>query len=186
MTLVDFLATHVVPNDSLLATDLQDEEVMSQTKEKQEDTKSNKAWIGIVLPPRQCISLYSFALENGCSNNTAEYEAVFTGSLPYRSHHRSGTLKVVYIVRKVELIPYHERETKLLSHFKKVGIIYVRRSSNAQTDVLAGLTSSLALSKGENLKIVVSERRLLPPFEESQECETIYRVEADPESVEDP
>lgn len=37
----------------------------------------------------------------------------------------------------------------------------------------------------ENLKIVVSKRRLLPPFEESQKWETIYCMQGDPEAVED-
>lgn len=56
---------------------------------------------------------------------------------------------------------------------------------NAQVDVLAVFTASLIFSEGENFKKVVSQRRLLPPFEESSKCETIYDIRVDPESVDD-
>lgn len=87
-------------------------------------------------------------------------------------------LRGEYTVLKVELISYHKR-AKLLSQFEKLEVIHIQRSANAEAITLAGLAASFTFAKGENLKIVVLERRLLLPFEESSECETINRIEID-------
>lgn len=85
---------HPVPDDSLIATDLPNEEVMLVTPQKgwemffhgfsksltgtrKEDTQDNAAGIGILfVSADNSLILYSFSLTMGCSNSTAEYEAV--------------------------------------------------------------------------------------------------------------
>lgn len=93
---IDFRATHPVPHESRLIIDLQDEEVMTikvqkgwkmhfdgapmcPIGEKQEDNQIEKQEQGVFVNPENVILLYPFALEKGCSNNTAKYEAMILG-----------------------------------------------------------------------------------------------------------
>ncbi|XP_058202937.1 uncharacterized protein LOC131317399 [Rhododendron vialii] len=137
--LADFLAAHPIPDDSPLAIDLPDEEVMqveaqkawemyfdgatrSPNGQKQDDLKNNKSGIGVVfVKPNNAIIPHSFALTEGCSNNEAEYEAVIAGlelalHVPIEELLVYGDSELVikqlrgeYIVKKASLAPHHER-----------------------------------------------------------------------------
>ncbi|KAK2985274.1 hypothetical protein RJ640_009787 [Escallonia rubra] len=165
--LADFLAAHPIPDDSPLAIDLLDEEVMhievqkgwemyfdgasrSSDGTKQETTKNNKSGIGIVsVTPEGALLPYSFALSEGCSNNEAEYESVIAGlelalQIPMVELTIYGDSQLVvkqlrgeYKVRRTNLVPYHERANQLLSQFGKVQIFHVRRGVNARAGLAA-------------------------------------------------
>ncbi|XP_058216876.1 uncharacterized protein LOC131327758 [Rhododendron vialii] len=200
--LADFLAAHPIPDDSPLATDLPDEEVMqvevqkawemyfdgatrSPNGQKQEDLKNIKSGISVVfVTPNNAIIPHSFALTEGCSNNEAEYEAVIAGlelalQIPIEELLVYGDSELVikqlrgeYIVKKASLAPYHERASQLLSQFKKVNIFHVKRRINAQADSLASLAASLSLP--EAITVTVGERRVLRPLTEISEVLSIF------------
>lgn len=95
--LANFLTAHRAPDTLPLVTDLPDEGVMtvnpqkgwemfydgasrSPTGTRNEDVRDNVAGIGILfVSPDNALIPYSFSLATGCSNNTAEYEAVIVG-----------------------------------------------------------------------------------------------------------
>ncbi|XP_058221003.1 uncharacterized protein LOC131331154 [Rhododendron vialii] len=202
--LADFLVAHPIPDDSPLATDLPDEEVMqvevqkawemyfdgatrSPNGQKQEDLKNNKSGIGVVfVTPNNAIIPHSFALTEGCSNNEAEYEAVIAGlelalQIPIEELLVYGDSELVikqlrgeYIVNKASLAPYHERASQLLSQFKKVNIFHVKRRINAQADSLACLAASLSLPDRETITVTVGERRVLRPLIEISEVLPVF------------
>lgn len=88
------------------------------------------------------------------------------------------------MIRKMDLIPYHEQATMILSQFKNVEIIHVHRCTCPNLCIV-GLTAFFAFPEGKILKIVFLERRLLPTFEESREYEAIYSVEVELETIDD-
>lgn len=69
--------------------------------------------------------------------------------------------------------------------FEKVGIIYVRRTANAQVNVLAGLAASHRGGGGWKPQDSSLERRLLSPLDDARECKAVYGNEVDPELVND-
>ncbi|XP_058221013.1 uncharacterized protein LOC131331161 [Rhododendron vialii] len=202
--LADFLAAHPIPDNSPLAIDLPDEEVMqvevqkawemyfdgatrSPNGQKQEDIKNNNSGIGVVfVTPNNAIIPYSFALTKGCSNNEAEYEAVIAVlelalQIPIEELLVCGDSELVikqlcgeYIVKKASLAPYHERASQLLSQFKKVNIFHVKRRINAQADSLASLAASLSLLDRETITVTVGERRVLRPLIEISEVLPVF------------
>ncbi|KAK2966064.1 hypothetical protein RJ640_010091 [Escallonia rubra] len=202
--LADFLAAHPIPDDSPLAIDLPDEEVMhievqkgwemyfdrasrSHDGTKQETTKNNKSGFGIVfVTPEGALLPYSFALSEGCSNNEAEYESVITGlelalQIPIVELTIYGDSQLVvkqlrgeYMVRRTNLVPYHERANQLLSQFGKVQIFHVRRGVNARVDPLAGLATSMTLPDNKTITITVGERRVLQPLNQVPKLEPIF------------
>lgn len=85
----------LTPDGSILATDLPDEEIITiemqkrwkfystariPTREKQENIENNRTRVGdSFCYPVHAILSYYFALQKGCSINTAEHEVVIAG-----------------------------------------------------------------------------------------------------------
>ncbi|KAF7151334.1 hypothetical protein RHSIM_Rhsim02G0180000 [Rhododendron simsii] len=170
-SLADFLAAHPIPDDSPLATDLPDEEVMQVEIQKawemcfdgatkspngqKQDLKYNKSEIGVVfVTPNNAIIPHSFALTEGCSNNEAEYEAVIAG------------LELALQIAIEELLIYGDSE--------KVNIFHDKKRINAQAGSLASLAASLSLPDRETITVTVRERRVLQPLTEISEVLPVF------------
>ncbi|XP_028081100.1 uncharacterized protein LOC114282592 [Camellia sinensis] len=185
--LADFLAAHPIPDDSPLVTNLPDEEIMqveiqkgcemyfdgasrSPDGKKQENSKNNKAGIGIVfVTSDNAIITHSCALSEGCSNNEAEYEAVIAG------------LELALQISIEELSIYGDSELVV----KKTHIFHVKRRTNTRADSLASLAASLTLPDNKTITITVGERRVLQPLKEVSDLVPILVVTTKGENEED-
>jgi ribonuclease HI len=189
--LADFLAAHLVPDDSPLVVELPDEDVFSIEVEppwelyfdgaSRIETDSNgastrRAGAGIVFKTPQGGTIYhSFSLlKEECSNNEAEYEALIFGlllalSMDIRDLRAYGDSQLIvrqindiYEVRKPELVPYYKAAQSLMRKFEHIEISHVPRSKNASADSLAKLAAALVLPKEGPAHIEIEERWLLP------------------------
>ena len=162
--MADFLAAHPIPEESPLNTELLDEETLKGHEVHEADIKywklyfdgasrtSNlsgnpptlKAGIGIVLvSPEGGILHTSCALEEPCTNNEAEYEALIVGlevalDIGVRCIQVYGDSLVVirqilgiYDVRKEELVAYHAAALRLKDKFYLCEIHHIKRSRNS-------------------------------------------------------
>ncbi|KAM0875517.1 hypothetical protein ACQ4PT_036740 [Festuca glaucescens] len=189
--LAEFLAAHPVPDDSLLITNLTDEEAFaveleapwelyfdgaSRTEVDPDGTPRQRAGVGLVFKtPQGGVMYHSFSLlKEECSNNEAEYEALIFGLLlalskEVRSLRAYGDSQLIvrqvndiYEVRKPKLVPYYNAAQKLMEKFQQVEVLHVSRSRNAPVDALAKLASALVLPSDKSTQVMVEERWLLP------------------------
>ena len=84
--LADFLANHLVPSDWELCEDLSDDEVLFFESMKpwtmffDDTTRKTRVGVGIVfISPKKHMLPYNFTLNELCSNNVAEYQALIIG-----------------------------------------------------------------------------------------------------------
>ncbi|KAK3007578.1 hypothetical protein RJ639_013432 [Escallonia herrerae] len=125
--------------------------------------------------------------DEGCSNNEAKYEFVIVGlelalQIPIIELTIYGDSQLVvkqlrgeYIVRRTNLVPYHERANQLLSQFEKVQNFHIRRGVDAQADSLTGL-AALTLPDNKTITITVGERRVLQPLNQVPQLEHVFII----------
>lgn len=176
--LADFLAAHPVPDDSPLAEDVADEEVLvtdaielptwqmyfdgASRTETSNGQSLNRSGVGIVfVTPQKGVIYQSCSLIKECSNNQAPYEALITG-LEIALDMGISTLKVfgdsqlvirqmngIYEVRKPELQTSHQIAVRLMGKLYNIEIRHVTRGMNRHADALAKLATALH-HKGHN------------------------------------
>ncbi|XP_071926069.1 uncharacterized protein [Coffea arabica] len=128
------------------------------------------------------ILLYSFTLNQHCSNNVAEYQALIFGreiavDMEQLELQIYGDSQLVvnqllgrYEVKKSELIPYHKYTTRLMKRFGGVSIKHVPRRENKQADALAVLASSLAMPDHE-IQSHVYQKWVVPSLIDDEDIE---------------
>ncbi|XP_071902387.1 uncharacterized protein [Coffea arabica] len=178
--LANFLANHPIPAEWELSDDLPDEDVLlieiRPPWKMYFDGAAHRhgAGAGIVfITPDGGILLYSFTLNQHCSNNVVEYQALILGfeiavdmeQLDIQIY--GDSLLVVnqllgsYEVKKSELIPYHKYATQLIKRLGGASIKQIPRKENKQADALAVLASSLAMSDHE-IQVRVCQKWVVP------------------------
>ncbi|XP_071914032.1 uncharacterized protein [Coffea arabica] len=129
---------------------------------------------GIVfVTPDGEILLYSFTLNQHCSNNVAEYQSLIFGlkiavdmeQLEFQIYGDSqlvvNQLLGSYEIKKSELIPYHKYAMRLMKWLGGASIKHVPRRENKQADALAVLASSLAMPDHE-IQVRVCQKWIVP------------------------
>ena len=76
-----------------------------------------------------------------------------------------------YDVKKEDLIPYCKYAKKLLANFDAITLEHIPRKENRQTDALANLATTLALSQEETTKVDISQKWVVPLVVEKEEEE---------------
>ncbi|XP_027158117.1 uncharacterized protein LOC113759746 [Coffea eugenioides] len=175
--LADFLADHPIPAEWELSDDLPDEgvlliEIRPPWKIYFDGVAHRQgAGAGIVfVTPDGRILLYFFTLNQRCSNNVAEYQALILGleiavDMEQLDIQIYGDSQLVinqllgsYEVKKSKLIPYHKYATRLMKWLRGASIKHVPRRENKQVDALAVLASSLAMPDHE-IQVRVCQKR---------------------------
>lgn len=120
------------------------------------------AEIVLILPERHILT-YSFTLNNLCSNNVTEYQALVMGlkmviDIGVKDNDMYGDSKLVinqlldeYEVRKDDLLPLHRHALKLLDKLETVKLEHIPRSANKMADTLTNLVATLALGHKKSL-----------------------------------
>ncbi|XP_059658416.1 uncharacterized protein LOC132304703 [Cornus florida] len=125
---------------------------------------------GVVLTPEQGkVQNLSFKLTFGCSNNTAEYEALVLGLLAAREAkikrlRVQGDSNLVvkqldgsYAIKELALAAYRTIIQKLNSNFDKLCITYAPWTANPHPDALATLGSKAEIA-GKSVDIRIQKR----------------------------
>ncbi|XP_074314413.1 uncharacterized protein LOC141649628 [Silene latifolia] len=124
--IADFFAHHPVPGEWELTDDLPGEEIfyvdILPPWQMYFDGASRQDGAGVVfITPQNHLMPYAFTLNQLCTNNMAEYQALILGlqiaiEIGVRDMDIYGDLKLVinqvldeYEVKKEDLIPYHQR-----------------------------------------------------------------------------
>src|SRR3954464_6236154 len=139
------------------------------------------AGVGIALfSPHHHVIPRAFTLTKPCSNNVAEYNALFISmkiahGLGIRNLEAYGDSQLIvcqvqglYAVRKPNLIPYYEATMQLAQKFKNFYVEHLPRRQNTHANALASLATSLALPPGAIEKIWIYTHdffSLAPPYE---------------------
>ncbi|XP_027174389.1 uncharacterized protein LOC113774008 [Coffea eugenioides] len=166
--LADFLADHPIPAEWELSDDLPDKDVLlveiRPPWKMYFDGAAHRHRVGlgiVFVTPDGGIMLYSFTLNQHCSNNVAEYQTLILGleiavdmeQLDIQIYGNSqlvvNQLLESYKVKKSELIPYHKDATRLMRRLGGASIKHVPRRKNKQADALAALASSLTMPNHE-------------------------------------
>ena len=189
--LADFLAAHPISDDSPLACEFPDEEVLNAdgsrpTWEMYFDGASSirpsfrpklptiRAGIGLVfVTPKRGIIRHAFMLTEPCTNNEAEYEALIAG-LEMAIHMGIRRLKVYgdsqlilsqvageFKVLKPELIRYHERTMELIDQIPEVILEKATRAENGRADALARVAKELGSLRESKVHITIRNRKPL-------------------------
>ncbi|KAB2604851.1 hypothetical protein D8674_037138 [Pyrus ussuriensis x Pyrus communis] len=137
--------------------------------------RADGAGAGVVfMTPQRQILPYSFQLNELCSNNVAEYQALIIGlqmaiNMEITALEVYGDSKLIinqllteYEVRKDDLVPYFRLATQLLRKFEAVTLEHVPRKENQMADALANLASSMTLGKDEVADVPVCQRWVIP------------------------
>ncbi|KAB2611505.1 hypothetical protein D8674_019537 [Pyrus ussuriensis x Pyrus communis] len=137
--------------------------------------RADGAGAGVVfMTPQRQILPYSFQLNELCSNNVAEYQALIIGlqmaiNMEITALEVYGDSKLIinqllteYEVRKDDLVPYFRLATQLLQKFEAVTLEHVPRKENQMADALANLASSMTLGKDEVADVPVCQRWVIP------------------------
>ena len=74
--------------------------------------------------------------------------------------------EVKHEVKHEGLIPYFQIATRLIEKFNRVSIEHIPKNKNRMIDALANLATTLALSEGEKVNVVVCNRWVLSYMEE--------------------
>ncbi|KAJ6826863.1 uncharacterized protein M6B38_369495 [Iris pallida] len=170
-TLADFLAAYPIPETSKLYKDIPNEVVDCNMTLKDDiwqlyfdgasrvGPKGNiVSGVGIVLvSPDKMVIYRAYSLNEPCSNNVAEYNALLIGlqvakqlDIEFLEAYGDSQLIVnqvrgTYEVRNSDLIPYHQVVIELVLSFKGFFIEFVPRSQNLEADAFASLATDLAI-----------------------------------------
>lgn len=137
-------------------------------------TNSNEeltSGVGIIIfiTPEGHMIPHSFSLTESCSNNVAEYKALWVWRWLTKSKSIILRFAVIvtqmngkYAVKKQISSPTITR--RLARNFRYFNIEHIPRGRNARADALAGLAASMSLPDGESLNVVLCERKILPPL----------------------
>ena len=147
--MVDFLADHPIPSDWKFSNDFPDEdmfyiEVMPPWMMFFDGAARREgARAGVVfIFPQQQILLYSFSLNELCSYNVAEYQALIIGlqmaiemGISQLEIFRDSKIVInqileQYDVKKEDLIPYCKYVKKLLANFEVITLEHRPRKEN--------------------------------------------------------
>ena len=141
-----FLSDHPIPSDWEFSDDFPDEdlfyiEVMPAWMmffDGAARREGTRAGVVFVSPQRQ-ILLYSFALNELCSNNVVEYQALIIGlqmaiemGISQLEIFRDSKLVInqileQYDVKKEDLVPYCKYAKKLLANFEAITLEHIPR-----------------------------------------------------------
>ncbi|XP_078153726.1 uncharacterized protein LOC144548890, partial [Carex rostrata] len=191
--LADFLAEHPISDDSPLACEFPDEEIMSIEEnspgwELYFDGASSirpvpgnqipriRAGIGLVfVTPTRGIIRHSLALTEPCTNNEAEYEALIA-ELEIAVGTKIKKLKIFgdsqliinqvlgdYKVLKPELMKYHNRVIELMQEIPDITYGKITRASNGKADALARIAKELCEPEDDEIHISIKNKRPLAP-----------------------
>jgi ribonuclease HI/uncharacterized protein YehS (DUF1456 family) len=183
--LANFLADHPIPADWELSDDFPDEDVLY--------TEILPPWMmffdgaarreesgaGVVfVSPQKHMLPFAFRLNEPCSNNVAEYQALIAGlqmaldmKISYLEVYGDSKLVINqllthYEVRNEGLVPYFRLATRLIEEFDGISLEHIPRSENKIADALANLATTLALSAEERVNVPVCNRWALTSTEE--------------------
>uniref|UniRef100_A0A2N9ITV2 Uncharacterized protein n=1 Tax=Fagus sylvatica TaxID=28930 RepID=A0A2N9ITV2_FAGSY len=183
--LANFLADHPIPADWELSDDFPDEDVLY--------TEILPPWMmffdgaarreesgaGVVfVSPQKHMLPFAFRLNEPCSNNVAEYQALIAGlqmaldmKISYLEVYGDSKLVINqllthYEVRNEGLVPYFRLATRLIEEFDGISLEHIPRSENKIADALANLATTLALSAEERVNVPVCNRWALTFTEE--------------------
>ena len=121
---------------------------------------------------------FTFKLNEPCSNNVAEYQALIAGlqmaldmEISYLKVYRDSKLVINqllthYEVKNEGLVPYFRLATQLVEEFDGISLEHIPRSENKIADALANLATTLALSEEERVNVPVCNRWALTFTEE--------------------
>ncbi|XP_059650277.1 uncharacterized protein LOC132296047 [Cornus florida] len=125
---------------------------------------------GVVLTPEEGKARnFSYKLTFGCSNNTAEYEALVLGLLAaweakIKQLHVQGDSNLVvkqldgsYAIKEPALAAYRTIIQKLSGHFSELQITHAPRDANRHPDALATLASKVEIT-GESVDIRIHRK----------------------------
>lgn len=144
--------------------------------------------VGVVfITPDGYMIPHSFSLDKSCSNNIVKYQALIMGmEIDHEAQIRHleihGDKFIVnqmnnqYEVKKPDIRSYHKMAQRLINKFIYCNIENIPRSQNARANALASLAALMALPEGEILKVLVCERRILPPLDTHEaivECQLV-------------
>uniref|UniRef100_A0A2N9HVR6 Uncharacterized protein n=1 Tax=Fagus sylvatica TaxID=28930 RepID=A0A2N9HVR6_FAGSY len=174
--LANFLADHPIPADWELSDDFPDEDVLY--------TEILPPWMmffdgaarreesgaGVVfVSPQKHMLPFAFRLNEPCSNNVAEYQALIAGlqmaldmKISYLEVYGDSKLVINqllthYEVRNEGLVPYFRLATRLIEEFDGISLEHIPRSENKIADALANLATTLALSARRKVSVVEDE-----------------------------
>ncbi|KAL0345464.1 UNVERIFIED_CONTAM: Transposon Tf2-12 polyprotein [Sesamum radiatum] len=182
--LANFLADHPMPAEWEISDDFPDEDVFSieilpaWTMFFAGAARTDGAGAGVVfVSPEKQVLTYSIVLNELCSNNVTEYQALIIG-LQMASEMGIIEMEVygdskliinqllnIYEVKKEDLVPFFRQASHLLKSFASVTLNHIPRKENRMADALANLATTLALSEGETTNIPVCNRWVLPSLD---------------------
>ncbi|KAM1030458.1 hypothetical protein TB1_033670 [Malus domestica] len=126
------------------------------------------------MSPQRQILPYSFQLNELCSNNVAEYQALIIGlqmainmeipALEIYGHSKLiiNQLLTEYEVRKDDLVPYFRLATQLLRRFEALTLEHVPRKENQMADTLTNVALSMTLEEDEVANVPICQRWVIP------------------------
>uniref|UniRef100_A0A2N9E6Y6 Uncharacterized protein n=1 Tax=Fagus sylvatica TaxID=28930 RepID=A0A2N9E6Y6_FAGSY len=115
----------------------------------------------VFVSPQKHMLPFAFRLNEPCSNNVAEYQALIAGlqmaldmKISYLEVYGDSKLVINqllthYEVRNEGLVPYFRLATRLIEEFDGISLEHIPRSENKIADALANLATTLALSEEE-------------------------------------
>nr|XP_027109478.1 uncharacterized protein LOC113729374 [Coffea arabica] len=187
--LADFLADHPIPAEWELSDDLSDEDVLlieiRPPWKMYFDGAAHRHGVGVgivFVTPDRGILLYSFILNQHCSNNVAEYQTHILGleiavDMEQLDIQIYGDSQLVvnqllgsYEVKKSELILYHKYATRLMKRLGGASIKHVHRRENKQADALVALASSLIMPNHE-IQVRVCQKWVVPSLIDDEDIE---------------
>jgi len=178
----DFLAAHPVSESLKLHVDIPDDIFESNMISEDEVWKmffngasrtspkgKTIAGVGVVfISPQNLVLPRAFSLTEPCSNNVAEYNALFIGlqlahEMGVRYLEAYGDSKLIvnqvkgeYKVRHEDLVPYYHAVIKIDNVFDDFYIDHVSGSQNTRADALAALAGKLALPIDTTYHLIVA------------------------------
>jgi ribonuclease HI len=124
----------------------------------------------VFVSPQKHMLPFAFRLNEPCSNNVAEYQALIAGlqmaldmKISYSEVYGDSKLVINqllthYEVRNEGLVPYFRLATRLIEEFDGISLKHIPRSENKIADALANLATTLALSEEERVNVPVCNR----------------------------
>uniref|UniRef100_A0A2N9FNB6 Uncharacterized protein n=1 Tax=Fagus sylvatica TaxID=28930 RepID=A0A2N9FNB6_FAGSY len=142
-------------------------------------TRCEESRAGVVfVSPQKHMLPFAFKLNEPCSNNVAEYQALIAGlqmaldmKISYLEVYGDSKLVINqllthYEVKNEGLVPYFRLSTRLVEEFDGISLEHIPRSENKIADALANLATTLALSEEERVNVPVCNRWALTFTEE--------------------
>jgi ribonuclease HI len=183
--LANFLADHPILANWELSDDFLDEDVLYTEILPpwmmffDGATRCEESGAGVVfVSPQKHMLPFAFKLNEPCSNNVAEYQALIAGlqmaldmKISYLEVYGDSKLVINqllthYEVKNEGLVPYFRLSTRLVEEFDGISLEHIPRSENKIADALANLATTLALSEEERVNVPVCNRWALTFTEE--------------------